>query len=213
LSPAQTESEVTLKTAVWPDEDRCPWSRANEWNISYHDTEWGAPSHDDIRHFEFLVLEAAQAGLSWLTILKRRDGYRKAYRGFDPARVARFTARDVERLLKDEGIIRNGLKVKSSINNALRFLEVQREFGSFDAYLWHWAKGRPVINRWVSQAEVPPRTELSDTISKDLKARGFSFVGSTIIYSHLQAVGVVNDHLVSCFRWKGVQRAKNVSIR
>jgi DNA-3-methyladenine glycosylase I len=202
-----------MRARAKTDEDRCPWSRGNEWNIAYHDAEWGMPSHDDTRHFEFLVLEAAQAGLSWLTILKRRDGYRKAYRGFDPARVARFSARDVERLLKDEGIIRNGLKVKSSIANARRFLEVQKEFGSFDAYLWKWTGGKPLVNRWTEQKQIPPRTELSDVISSDLKARGFSFVGSTIIYSHLQAVGVVNDHLVSCFRWKGVQRAKNVSIQ
>jgi DNA-3-methyladenine glycosylase I len=197
-----------VKTAARTDEERCPWSRANEWNIPYHDTEWGTPVHDDIRHFEFLVLEAAQAGLSWLTILKRRAGYRKAYRGFDPARVARFTSRDVERLLKDEGIIRNGLKIKSSISNARCFLDVQKEFGSFDSYLWKWTGGKPLVNRWTEQKQLPPRTELSDAISKDLKARGFSFVGSTIIYSHLQAVGVVNDHLVGCFRWKQVQAKK-----
>ena len=184
---------------------RCPWGAANEWNAPYHDTEWGSPVHDDVVHFEFLVLEAAQAGLSWLTILKRRDGYRKAYRGFDPRRVARFTARDVQRLLKDEGIIRNRLKIDASINNAKRFLEVQEEFGTFDRYLWKFTGGKPVINTWTEQKQVPPRTELSDAISKDLKTRGFSFVGSTIIYSHLQAVGVVNDHLVSCFRWKQVQ--------
>lgn len=199
-----------MKTPGRSDEDRCPWSRANEWNAPYHDTEWGSPVHDDVKHFEFLVLEAAQAGLSWLTILKRREGYRKAYRGFDPVRVARFTSRDAERLLKDEGVIRNGLKIRSSINNARCFLEVQKEFGTFDAYLWHWTGGKPVINRWAGQKQIPARTDLSDAISKDLKARGFSFVGSTIIYSHLQAVGVVNDHLVTCFRWKEVQghRAK-----
>ena len=167
------------------------------------------PVHDDRRHFEFLVLEAAQAGLSWLTILKRREGYRRAYRGFDPARVARFTARDVTRLLRDSGIVRNRLKIASSVNNARRFREVQKEFGSFDAYLWHWTRGRPVVNRWDSQKRIPARTPLSDAISKDLKARGFSFVGSTIIYSHLQAVGVVNDHLVSCFRWKQVQKRQS----
>ncbi len=184
---------------------RCPWG-ASPAMFSYHDEEWGVPVHDDVRHFEFLVLEAAQAGLSWLTILNRRDGYRAAYRGFDPAKVARFGARDVTRLLKDEGIIRNRAKVASSINNARRFLEVQKEFGSFDAYLWKWTGGRPVVNHWSSQKQVPPKTELSDAISKDLKARGFSFVGSTILYSHLQAVGVVNDHLVDCFRWKQVQK-------
>jgi DNA-3-methyladenine glycosylase I len=188
------------------DRSRCPWGQANEWSIAYHDGEWGAPAHDDIRHFEFLVLEAAQAGLSWLTILKRRDGYRKAYHGFDPARVARFTARDVQRLLGDAGIVRNRLKVESSINNARCFLKVQKECGSFDAWLWKWTGGKPVVNAWTGQKQIPARTELSDAISKDLKARGFSFVGSTIIYSHLQAVGAVNDHLVSCFRWKEVQR-------
>ena len=187
---------------------RCPWGQSNPVMVPYHDEEWGAPVHDDVRHYEFLVLEAAQAGLSWLTILKRRDGYRRAYRGFDPARVARFGAGDVQRLLKDEGIIRNRLKVQSSITNAKRFLEVQKEFGSFDAYLWKWAGGKPLVNRWESQKQIPARTELSDAISRDLKARGFSFVGSTIIYSHLQAVGVVNDHLVGCFRWKQVQRRR-----
>ena len=185
---------------------RCPWGEANEWNTPYHDSEWGSPAHDDIRHFEFLVLEAAQAGLSWVTILKKREAYRKAYRGFDPARVARFTARDIERLLGDPGIVRNRLKITSSINNAKRYLAVQREFGSFDEYLWKWTGGKPVVNSWTTQGQVPARTELSDAISKDLRARGFTFVGSTIIYSHLQAVGVVNDHIVSCFRWKEVQK-------
>jgi DNA-3-methyladenine glycosylase I len=185
--------------------ERCPWGGSNEWSIPYHDTEWGLPVHDDVRHFEFLVLEGAQAGLSWLTILKKREGYRRAYRGFDPARVARFGTRDFKRILGDEGIVRNRLKIMSSINNAKRFLEVQAEFGSFDAYLWKWTGGKPQVNRWTAQSQIPPRTELSDALSKDLAARGFSFVGSTIIYSHLQAVGVVNDHLVSCFRWKQVQ--------
>lgn len=189
---------------------RCPWGGANEWYIQYHDTEWGAFLRDDLRHFEFLVLEAAQAGLNWLGILKKRDGYRRAYRGFDPVRVARFGPRDVERLLGDTGIVRNNLKIRSSINNARRFLEVQKEFGSFDAYLMKWTGGKPLVNRWKDQSEIPARTDLSDAISKDLRARGFSFAGSTIIYSHLQAVGVVNDHLVSCFRWREVQgrRAK-----
>jgi DNA-3-methyladenine glycosylase I len=195
------------------DTTRCPWGGANELAIPYHDEEWGTPCHDDVRHFEFLVLEAAQAGLSWLTVLKKREAYRKAYRGFDPVRVARFSARDVERLLGDPGIVRNRLKISSSINNAGRFLEVQREFGTFDTYLWHWTGGKPVVNHWKKQSQVPPRTELSDAISKDLKARGFSFVGSTIIYSHLQAVGVVNDHLETCFRWKKVQARPGASAR
>jgi DNA-3-methyladenine glycosylase I len=185
---------------------RCPWAGSTEPSVGYHDHEWGVPVHDDVRHFEFLVLEAAQAGLSWLTILKKRDAYRDAYRGFDPVLVARFGARDVKRLLGDAGIVRNRAKIASSINNAGRFLEVQKELGSFDAYLWAWTGGKPLVNRWTEQSQIPARTELSDAVSKDLKARGFSFVGSTIIYSHLQAVGVVNDHLVSCFRFNAVQR-------
>ncbi len=181
---------------------RCPWAAGDEILTRYHDEEWGAPVHDDALHFEFLVLEAAQAGLSWLTVLRKRDAYRRADRSFDVARVARFGARDIERMLGDAGIIRNRAKIESSVTNARRFLEIQEEFGSFDAYLWGWSGGKPLVNRWRSVSQVPPRSELSDGLSRDLKARGFSFVGSTIIYSHLQAVGVVNDHLVSCFRWR-----------
>ena len=183
---------------------RCGWARGDEALILYHDSEWGVPVHDEHRHFEFLVLEGAQAGLSWLTVLRKRDAYRRAYRGFDPARVARFGKRDIERLMGDPGIVRNRAKIESSINNAKRFLEIQKEFGSFDAYIWKWTNGRPQVNRWRAIREVPPASELSDEVSKDLKARGFSFVGSTIIYSHLQAVGVINDHLASCFRWAGL---------
>ena len=179
---------------------RCPWCEGTELYRRYHDEEWGVPVHDDRKHFEFLVLESAQAGLSWSTILKKRENYRKAYRGFDPAVVARFGARDRERLLKDAGIVRNRLKIESSINNAKRFMEIQGQFGSFDAYLWGFVGGHPVVNRWKTLSEIPANTELSDTISKDLKGRGFRFVGSTIIYAHLQAVGVVNDHLTGCFR-------------
>jgi DNA-3-methyladenine glycosylase I len=167
----------------------------------YHDEEWGVPVHDDRRHFEFLVLESAQAGLSWSTILNKRENYRKAYRGFDPAVVARFAARDRERLLNDAGIVRNRLKIESSIDNAKCFLEVQRQFGSFDVYIWGFVEGRPVVNSRRTLSEIPANTELSDTISKDLRSRGFRFVGSTIIYAHLQAVGVVNDHLTGCFRY------------
>ncbi|MGA2615318.1 MAG: DNA-3-methyladenine glycosylase I [Spirochaetia bacterium] len=180
---------------------RCSWATSDEALTLYHDQEWGVPAHEDARHFELLVLEAAQAGLSWLTVLRKRDAYRLAYRGFDPAKVARFGKRDLERLLGDAGIVRNRAKIESSIKNARRFLEVQQEFGSFDAYVWKWTNGKPVVNHWQVISEIPPRSGLSDEVSKDLKARGFSFVGSTIIYSHLQAVGVVNDHLVSCFRW------------
>jgi DNA-3-methyladenine glycosylase I len=185
---------------------RCPWCEGADLYRRYHDEEWGVPVHDDRKHFEFLVLESAQAGLSWSTILKKRENYRKAYRGFDPKIVARFGARDIERLLQDAGIVRNRLKIESSINNAKRFLEIQGEFGSFDAYLWGFVGGSPVVNRWKTLSEIPPKTELSDRISRDLKSRGFRFVGSTIIYAHLQAVGVVNDHLVGCFRYGELTR-------
>ncbi|HVP20187.1 MAG TPA: DNA-3-methyladenine glycosylase I [Spirochaetia bacterium] len=181
---------------------RCGWAAGTEILTLYHDEEWGVPVHDDARHFEFLILEGAQAGLSWLTVLRKRDAYRQAYRGFDPQRVARFAKRDIERLVGNPGIVRNRAKIESSITNARRFLDIQEEFGSFDAYLWRWVDGKPVLNRWRAISEVPPRSELSDTLSRDLKARGFSFVGSTIVYAHLQAVGVVNDHLAGCFRWR-----------
>jgi DNA-3-methyladenine glycosylase I len=185
---------------------RCPWCEGDDLYRRYHDEEWGVPVHDDRKHFEFLVLESAQAGLSWSTILKKRENYRKAYRGFDPEVVAGFGPRDVQRLLNDAGIVRNRLKIESSINNARRFLEVQREFGSFDAYLWGFVGGAAVANRWKTLAEIPATTKLSDTVSKDLKRRGFRFVGSTIIYAHLQAVGLVNDHLVGCFRYGELTR-------
>jgi DNA-3-methyladenine glycosylase I len=179
---------------------RCPWSGTDELYVRYHDEEWGTATHDDRRHFEFLVLESAQAGLSWITILRKRENYRKAYRGFDPAKVARFGPRDVERLLADGGIVRNRAKIEASIANARLFLEMQREWGSFDAYLWSWTGGTQVVGRWKSLSEVPARTELSDALASDMKKRGFRFLGSTIMYSHLQAVGVVDDHLAACFR-------------
>ncbi len=182
---------------------RC-WGEGEEHLGPYHDLEWGVPLHDDIRLFEFLVLEGMQAGLSWRTILAKRENFRRAFRGFDPERVARFGKRDVERLLADAGIIRNRLKIASAINNAKRFLEVQREFGSFDAYMWRFMKGKPLQNRFAALAELPARTPLSDAISADLKARGFTFVGSTIVYAHMQATGMVNDHIVSCFRHRQV---------
>jgi len=167
---------------------------------AYHDKEWGKPLHDDRKIFEFLILEGMQAGLSWRTILDKRENFRRAFHGFDAARIARYTGRDVRRLLGDAGIIRNRLKILAAINNAKRFLEVQKEFGSFDRYIWGFVKGKPVQNRLKSFSEMPSKTPLSDLVSKDLKARGFKFVGSTIVYSHLQATGVVNDHLVTCFR-------------
>jgi len=181
---------------------RCPWCEGSDLYRRYHDEEWGVPVHDDRKHFEFLVLESAQAGLSWSTILKKRENYRRAYHNFDPKTVARFGARDIDRLLKDAGIVRNRSKIESSINNARRFLEVQKEFGSFDAYLWGFVEGSPVVNRRQTLEEIPAKTELSDRISKDLKNRGFRFIGSTIMYAHLQAVGLVNDHLFSCYRYR-----------
>ncbi|HEX3464235.1 MAG TPA: DNA-3-methyladenine glycosylase I [Candidatus Elarobacter sp.] len=178
---------------------RCAWARSDPAMIEYHDREWGTPVHDDRVLFEFLVLEGAQAGLSWSTILNRREGYRRAYRDFDPVKIARFGERDVARLLADERIIRNRAKIAWSIRNAQAFLALQREHGSFDAYLWAFTGGEPVVNRPRTSAEVPARTELSDALSKDLRKRGFGFVGSTICYAFLQAVGVVNDHAADCF--------------
>ena len=172
----------------------------------YHDREWGVPLHDDRMLFEFLVLEGAQAGLSWSTILNKRQNYRKAFEGFYPEKVARYGVREVKRLLGDAGIVRNRLKVASAVTNAKAFLKVQEEFGTFDAYIWGFVEGRPVQNKWKSLKEIPPRTELSDAISKDLKKRGFTFVGSTIVYAHMQATGMVNDHLVGCFRHRQVGR-------
>lgn len=166
----------------------------------YHDTIWGVPVHEDRLLYEMLILDGAQAGLSWETILKKRDGYYRAFAGFDPYEVARFQPDRIEELMQDSSIVRNRLKIASAITNARAFLEVQREFGSFDSYLWKWVEGQPVVNRWNSLSEVPARTELSDKISKDLRKRGFSFVGSTICYAFLQSAGLVNDHLVSCFR-------------
>jgi len=181
--------------------ERCPWAGTDPLYISYHDEEWGVPVHDDRTHFEFLVLESAQAGLSWLTILRRRENYRIAYEGFDPCRVSRFGEEKIAELLNNRGIIRNRKKIESSVQNARCFVELQKEFGSFDAYLWAFVDGKPVVNSWESLSQIPSQTGLSDRITEDLKRRGFRFIGSTILYSHLQAVGVVNDHLVHCFRY------------
>ena len=185
---------------------RCPWATSDPVYVAYHDEEWGAPLHDDRRLFEMLVLEGAQAGLSWLTILKRRDAYRRAFDGFDPRVVARYGEPEIARLLADSGIIRNRLKVRAAVTNARAFLDVQAEFGSFDRYIWNFVDGRPLQNAWQQLTDIPARTALSDTLSKDLKRRGFSFVGSTICYAHMQATGMVNDHLVDCFRYHAVQR-------
>jgi len=173
---------------------------------AYHDLEWGVPLHDDAKIFEFLVLEGMQAGLSWRTILYKRENFRKAFPGFDAARVARYGDRDLKRLLSDAGIIRNRLKIKAAVNNARRFLEVQKEFGTFDRYIWGFVNGKPVRNRLRSFKDMPARTPLSDLISGDLKARGFQFVGSTVIYAHMQATGLVNDHLVRCYRYAEINR-------
>jgi DNA-3-methyladenine glycosylase I len=180
---------------------RCPWSLAVDDDYRhYHDEEWGVPVHDDRKHFEFLVLEGAQAGLSWATVLRKREGYRRAFANFDAERIARFDARMLERLVQDASIIRNRQKIAATVTNARCFLELQSAFGSFDSYVWSFADGRPIVNKWKQQSDVPATTAISDALSKDLKKRGFKFVGSTIIYAHMQATGIVNDHLVSCFR-------------
>ena len=179
---------------------RCGWCGEDALYVAYHDKEWGVPVHDDRRLFEFLILEGAQAGLSWITILRKRENYRQAFAGFDAGKVARFGTRDVARLLADPGIVRNRLKVGAAISNAQRFLDVQEAFGSFDAYIWRFVDGRPIVNRWKTLKQVPASTQASDALSRDLKQRGFKFVGSTICYAHMQATGMVNDHLVGCFR-------------
>ncbi len=184
--------------------ERCHWPGTDPAYIDYHDTEWGAPVHDDRKLFEFLILEGAQAGLSWITILKRRNGYRRAFADFDPEKVARFSPEKVELLLQDPGIIRNRLKVKAAVTNAQAFLKIQEAFGSFDAYAWQFVEGRQKINAFSRAADLPATSKESDTFSKDLKQRGFKFVGSTIVYAHMQATGMVNDHLVSCFRYRQV---------
>jgi len=181
--------------------NRCPWCEGSERYRAYHDTEWGVPIHDDCKQFEFLILEGAQAGLSWSTILNKREGYRAAYDNFDPAKVAVYDEAKVQELLNNPGIVRNRLKVRASITNAQHFLEVQKEFGSFDHYIWGFVNHKPIINRFKEMSEVPATSLESDRLSKDLKRRGFKFVGSTIIYAHMQAVGMVNDHLTSCFRY------------
>jgi DNA-3-methyladenine glycosylase I len=179
---------------------RCGWCGSDPLYVAYHDREWGVPVRNDKRLFEFLVLEGAQAGLSWITILRKRDAYRRAFDGFDPKLVARYDARRIRVLLADAGIVRNRMKIESAVKNARAFLAVQEEFGSFSKYQWGFVDGEPIVNRYRTLAEIPPRTAVSDKFSRDLKQRGFSFVGSTIIYAHMQAVGVVNDHLVGCFR-------------
>jgi DNA-3-methyladenine glycosylase I len=179
---------------------RCAWLGDDDLMLAYHDREWGVPMHDDRKLFEFLVLEGMQAGLSWRTILYKRENFRKAFHRFDPARIARYGEADVERLLADLGIIRNRAKILAAINNAKRFLEVRKEFKTFNRYIWAFVGGRPVCNRFKKLSDLPARTELSDAVSADMKKRGFKFVGSTIVYSHMQATGMVNDHVIDCFR-------------
>lgn len=180
---------------------RCTWP-TNDLAIRYHDEEWGVPLHDDKRLFEFLILEGAQAGLSWDTILRKRENYREAFDGFDVNKVARYTDNKIEKLLQNDGIIRNRLKVASAVSNAKAFLKVQKEFGTFDKFIWSFVDGKPVVNKWKESSQIPATSDVSDAISKDLKKRGFNFVGSTIMYAHMQATGMVNDHLTSCFRYK-----------
>jgi DNA-3-methyladenine glycosylase I len=182
---------------------RCSWVSVDDpLMLQYHDREWGVPVHDDRKHFEFLVLEGAQAGLSWTIVLKKREGYRRAFEGFDPQIVARFTARRIERLTLDSGIVRNRMKIEATVRNAHAFLKIQEEFGSFDSYCWRFVDSRPKLNRWKTMGQVPATTSQSDAFSRDLKHRGFSFVGSTVIYALMQAVGMVNDHLIDCFRYR-----------
>jgi len=181
---------------------RCPWSTTDPLYIRYHDEEWGIPLHDDNRLFEFLILEGAQAGLSWITILRKRENYRKAFDKFNPKKIAQYDGKKIESLLENPGIIRNRLKVNSAIVNAKAFLKVQEEFGSFDSYMWQFVNGRTIRNKWTSIKQIPANTKESDSMSRDLAKRGFKFVGTTICYSHMQATGMVNDHITSCFRYK-----------
>ncbi len=190
---------------------RCAWPKS-PLDIAYHDTEWGVPVHDDRILFEFLTLEGAQAGLSWSTILKKRENYRRAFDGFDPERVARFTSKRVDRLLADPGIVRHRGKIESTVSNAKAFLEVQREFGSFDRYAWRFVGGSPRANQWPTLRDIPARTTESDALSKDLKRRGFRFVGSTICYAFMQAVGLVNDHVIDCFRYGELTVSHSIDV-
>ena len=191
------------------NKQRCDWGpRGGDLMIAYHDEEWGVPVHDDRKQFEFLTLESAQAGLSWLTVLRKREAYRIAFANFEPEKVARFTAKRIERLLADPGIIRNRQKITAAVSNARCFLGVQEEFGSFDKYIWGFVDGRPLQSRLQRMKDLPATSRHSDALSKDLKQRGFKFVGSTIVYAHMQAVGMVNDHLVTCFRHKACARLR-----
>lgn len=188
-----TRKEIKIK--------RCPWCEDNELYIKYHDEEWGVPVHDDRKHFEFLVLESAQAGLNWITVLRKRENYMDAYNNFDPMKVSEYDDKKIEELIKNPGIIRNRRKIEASISNAKSFLKIQKEFGSFDKFIWRFVNNKQIINSWKNISEIPQRIALSDEISEVLKRKGFRFVGSTIIYAHMQAVGLVNDHIIGCFRF------------
>jgi DNA-3-methyladenine glycosylase I len=187
-----------------PEKTVCAWAQSHELNRAYHDTEWGTPVHDDRLLFEFLILEGAQAGLSWLTVLKKRENYRRAFDQFDAEKIVRYSEKKLVALMRDEGIIRNRLKIASAVGNAKAFLAVQKEFGTFDTYLWQFVGGKPLVNRWTKMSQVPAKTRESDAMSKDLLKRGFKFVGSTICYAFMQATGMVNDHTTDCWRWKAV---------
>ena len=192
------------------EQKRCSWVNVNNALMrEYHDREWGVPVHDDRKHFEFLILEAAQAGLSWSIVLNKREGYRRAFSQFDPEKVARYTKAKIDKLVADPGVIRNRLKIESAVKNARALLAVQEEFGSFDKYCWRFVDGKPRQNRWKSLRQIHATTPESDKFSRDLKQRGFSFVGSTVIYAHMQAVGMVNDHLVDCFRYRPIMRGRS----
>jgi DNA-3-methyladenine glycosylase I len=201
VTPSAPHPRAIDPDAFVPDDrPRCHWA-TGPWNTPYHDTEWGVPVHDDRTHFEFLVLEGAQAGLSWLTILKKREGYRRVFADFDVEKVARFTPKRVEKILLDPGIIRNRAKVEATVRNARAYIAVQEEFGSFDTYMWGFVGGVPKVNKWRRMEQLPATTPISEDLSADLRKRDFRFVGPTVCYSHLQAAGLVNDHLVSCFRY------------
>ncbi len=183
---------------------RCEWCGTDELYVKYHDEDWGVPVHDDRLHFEMLILEGAQAGLSWITVLRKRENYKKAFDNFDVKKVAKYSEAKIEKLLQNAGIIRNKLKVRSAVTNAKAFIEIQKEFGSFDKYIWQFVNNKPIANKWKKMSDVPATSMESDTLSKDLKKRGFKFVGSTIIYAHMQSIGMVNDHTTDCFRYKEV---------
>ena len=198
--PPPASRAIDPDAFVADDRIRCHWA-TGPWNTPYHDTEWGVPVHDDRTHFEFLVLEGAQAGLSWLTILKKREGYRRLFADFDVEKVARFTPKRIEKILLDPGIIRNRAKVEATVRNARAYITVQEEFGSFDDYIWDFVDGRPKVNRWRRIEQLPATSPISEAMSADLRKRDFRFVGPTVCYSHLQAAGLINDHLVTCFRY------------